>query len=51
MSRFIVNSFQLPNAVVDELLRDISPNALKCYLVIVRKTIGWQKEWDKGVLR
>jgi len=44
---FEVNSFQLPNAVVDNLMRDISPNALKCYLVIVRKTKGWSKEWDK----
>ncbi|MDD5407062.1 MAG: replication protein [Sulfurovaceae bacterium] len=44
---FEVNSFQIPNALVDNLMRDISPNALKCYLIIVRKTKGWNKEWDK----
>lgn len=43
---FEVNSFQLPNALVDDILRDISPNALKCYLIIIRKTKGWNKEWD-----
>lgn len=44
---FETNLIQLPNAVVDNLMRDISANALKCYLVIVRKTKGWNKEWDK----
>ena len=44
---FIPNSFQIPNALVDELMQTISPNALKCYLIIVRKTVGWNKEWDK----
>lgn len=46
MSSFIVNSFQTPNALVDELLGDLSGNALKCYMVIARKTVGWQKESD-----
>lgn len=46
MSKFLPNSFQIPNALIDELIADISPNALKCYLVIVRKTVGWSKEWD-----
>ena len=46
MSNFIPNSFQIPNALIDDLIADISPNALKCYLVIVRKTVGWNKEWD-----
>jgi hypothetical protein len=46
MNEFEVNSFQLPNALVDILMKDMSPNALKCYLVIVRKTKGWGKEWD-----
>jgi len=44
---FEVNSFQVPNALVDNVMRDISPNALKCYLIIVRKTKGWNKERDK----
>jgi phage replication O-like protein O len=47
MSNFIPNSFQVPNALVDEVIATLNPNALKCYLVVVRKTVGWQKEWDK----
>lgn len=43
---FEVNSFQIPNALVDELLCELSGNELKCYLIIVRKTKGWQKEED-----
>ena len=46
-NKFIPNSFQIPNALIDELMCKISPNALKCYLIIARKTTGWQKEWDK----
>lgn len=47
MDNFIPNSFQVPNALVDEIIATLSPNALKCYLVVIRKTVGWQKEWDK----
>lgn len=47
MSNFIPNSFQIPNIIIDEVMKQVSPNALKCYLVIVRKTTGWNKEWDK----
>ena len=43
---YIVNSFQVPNFLIDELMPKMSPNALKCYLLIVRKTIGWAKEYD-----
>ncbi len=43
---YLVNAFQIPNDLVDRLLLELSPNALKCYLVIVRKTIGWGKEID-----
>lgn len=44
---FIPNSFQLPNAIIDSgIITELSANALKCYLVIVRKTAGWHKEWD-----
>lgn len=46
MSKFIPNSFQLPNAFVDEMLDKVSGNACKVYLLIVRKTRGWQKEKD-----
>lgn len=46
MNKFEVNSFQVPNVLVDELLEHLSGNELKCYLFIVRKTKGWQKEED-----
>lgn len=43
---FIPNSFQIANAVIDEYLSQMSGNALKCYVLIVRKTRGWQKTHD-----
>lgn len=47
MNNFIPNSFQVPNALVDDIISTLNANSLKCYLVIVRKTVGWNKEWDK----
>lgn len=47
MSQFIANSFQVPNALIDELLCKISGNACKVYLLIVRKTRGWNKQSDR----
>lgn len=47
MSKYIANAFQIPNAVVDDLMSRLSPNAFKCYVLIVRKTIGWGKSSDK----
>ena len=47
MSKYIANAFQLPNAVVDDLMSRLSPNAFKCYVLIVRKTTGWGKSSDK----
>lgn len=47
MSKFIPNSFQVPNAFIDETLATLSGNACKIYLLIVRKTRGWHKEADK----
>lgn len=47
MSKFIANSFQVPNALIDEMLDKISGNACKIYLLIVRKTRGWNKEADR----
>ncbi|HFC8465921.1 TPA: replication protein [Neisseria subflava] len=44
--KYIPNSFQVANAVVDDFLCRMSGNAWKCYAVIVRKTTGWQKEID-----
>ena len=47
MSKFIVNAFQVPNAVIDDYLADLSGNAFKCYMFIARKTVGWGKSTDK----
>lgn len=47
MSCFIPNSFQVPNAVVDEFLRKMSGAGIKCYLLITRQTTGWQKQKDR----
>lgn len=44
--KYIPNSFQVANAVVDDFLCIMSGNAWKCYAVIARKTTGWQKEID-----
>lgn len=46
MSRFVANSFQVPNAVIDELMADLSGAELKCYLFVLRKTKGWNKDED-----
>ena len=46
MNEFIPNSFQIANSVIDEYLSQMSGNALKCYILIVRKTRGWQKMHD-----
>ena len=46
MVDFIVNSFQLPNSVIDELLADLTGAELKCYLYVLRKTKGWNREED-----
>lgn len=45
-SNFIPNSFQVPNALIDEVMANLGDNALRCYLSIVRKTRGWNKESD-----
>ena len=46
MSKFIPNSFQVPNAVVDDVMRDLKDVELRCYLTLIRKTTGWNKEHD-----
>lgn len=44
--RFIPNSFIIPNSVIDELLAKLTGAELKCYLFVVRKTKGWNKDED-----
>lgn len=46
-SDFLVNAFQVPNALVDKAMRHLSGSELKCYLLIVRKTLGWHKKVDR----
>ncbi|MBP8005846.1 MAG: replication protein [Acinetobacter sp.] len=46
MSRFTPNSFQITNAFVDEAMDKISDASVKIYLLIVRKTRGWGKDFD-----
>lgn len=46
MSKFIPNSFQVPNAVVDELMSVLSGAEFKCYMLVVRQTTGWNKQED-----
>lgn len=46
MSKYSVNGFIFPNSIVDELLSKLTCAELKCYLVVVRKTKGWNKESD-----
>lgn len=46
MSKMKPNSFQIPNAIVDDFIKCINGNELKIYLIIVRKTKGWNKEYD-----
>lgn len=46
ISKFIPNSFQVPNSLVDDLIAELSGAELKCYLFVVRKTRGWNKEFD-----
>lgn len=48
MSKWIANSFQLPNALVDDkYLVKLKGAALSMYILIVRKTRGWQKDCDR----
>lgn len=46
MSKFIPNSFQVPNAVIDELMSVLSGAEFKCYMLVVRQTTGWNKQKD-----
>ena len=41
------NQMQLSTTIVDDMLCNLSGNACKIYLLIVRKTIGQNKETDK----
>lgn len=40
------NFFQCPNIIIDEYLKELSGSELKCFLLVVRKTKGWHKDFD-----
>ena len=44
---FRVNSFQIPNTLIDQYMRIMTPNEFCCLTLIIRKTRGWNKETDK----
>lgn len=46
MSKPISNSFFIPNALVDDYLQSMTGAEVKCYLFVVRKTLGWHKGTD-----
>jgi len=45
-NKFFPNSFQVPNSLVDKIMSTLTEFELKCYLMILRKTIGWNKDVD-----
>ncbi len=45
-NKFIPNSFQVPNVLVDEYISELSSHSFKLLLFIIRKTRGWQKTKD-----
>ena len=48
MSKYIPNSFQTPNIVVDVLMNLLNPSELKCYLFAIRHVYGWQDKIERG---
>lgn len=48
MSKYIPNSFQTPNIVIDELMSLLNEGELKCYLFAIRHVYGWQDKIERG---
>ena len=48
MNKYIPNSFQTPNAIVDEIMNYLSGNEMKVLLFTVRHIYGWQ---DRIILK
>lgn len=46
MSKYVPNSFQMPNVVIDDHMAQMSGTAFKCYAFIIRQTTGWGKKSD-----
>jgi hypothetical protein len=45
-NKFIPNSFQVPNVLVDEYITELSSHSFKLLMFIIRKTKGFQKQKD-----
>lgn len=47
MSKIIVPNYtQVPNVVIDDLAAKLSDSAFKIYVVLIRKTKGWEQKQD-----
>lgn len=46
MSMLQPNFFQMPNVIVDEIMRYLTPAEYVCLQLIIRKTRGWNKQSD-----
>lgn len=43
MSKFIPNSYQTPNIIIDEMIDVLTDAEFKIYHLVIRNTTGWQK--------
>jgi phage replication O-like protein O len=50
-TNYIRHSFQNPNIIIDSWAKHVSGNELKLIQVIIRKTLGFNKEWDRISIR
>lgn len=48
MSKYIPNSYQAPNAYIDELMHLLTGNEFKCLMYAVRHINGWQDRIERG---
>lgn len=49
MSKYIPNSYQTPNVIVDEMIAILTDTEFKMYHLVLRNTIGWQKTISKSL--
>jgi phage replication O-like protein O len=50
-TNYIRHSFQNPNIIIDSWAKHVSGNELKLIQVIIRKTLGFNKDWDRISIR
>jgi hypothetical protein len=44
--KYYANTFQVPRVLIDERLKDLDCYEFTILSIIIRKTMGWQKEYD-----